>query len=510
MGCQALVCPQDAYCRPVVETSTAVITLQPPEDKADNADLTKPLLRVIPWEDAVAVPEIYKARLSVVRAAHQRALRMENFMQLGEFIKKVIASFEYSDTLSGVVVTESNMNLHHVNELFIVPLTAEHCCSFMELTACAAQDPLWFISHWWGTPFFDTLRMMALHADRRNVDPLACYWMCAFAINQHDLPGLSEPDVLDTPFARAIMSPACVGTVTFLDEHNATPFTRIWCVLEGYVTLEHGSQKEPRQLFDFCTIIPEGECQGCDGALNSRCAGILLDQDDGSNEDGGCDLADPDSAWFPSHVGMLAFRTNVAKAQASSETDRQNLLRLIEGNEDKVNNIIRTLFLPQAAYMAATEIARKEGTEAALLEIMSSGLLAEEEMVRILDQQACVAEAAVYADECVGNTQCLACMLDAKCDPNNRNADNKPALQLAFERRCWNNVRLLLSFRADPVMELTDGRRIMTEELLVEDTIPEDIRAKLEQLLFAHREGGSSTRNGSGSDGSCSISSSAR
>eukprot|EP00913_Durusdinium_trenchii_P003282 g3037.t1 len=37
-------------------------------------------------------------------------------------------------------------------------------CSFTELVMDAAQDPVWFVSHWWGTPWRDSLDMLSFHS----------------------------------------------------------------------------------------------------------------------------------------------------------------------------------------------------------------------------------------------------------------------------------------------------------------------------------------------------------
>ena len=49
-------------------------------------------------------------------------------------------------------------------------------------------------------------------------------------------------DVLQTPFAKAILLPDTVGTLLLVDA-NCTPMTRAWCVLEAWVTTTEATGK---------------------------------------------------------------------------------------------------------------------------------------------------------------------------------------------------------------------------------------------------------------------------
>jgi len=428
---------------------------------------------------------LYKARSCEVPETHKRAMKLKDFLQLGELVEKVVAKYKHTDKCTGQAVRKDTVNLYHINDLIVMPLTGPCACSFMEMVSSGPQDPVWFISHWWGTPFLDTLRMMRLHADRRHVSMCGLYWMCTFANNQHNLAELSEPGILDTPFAKAIMSESCIGTVAFLDEEKASPFSRIWCILEDYVTIHFGAQKKKTQLMDFCTIIPEGECESSCGTTNPRCAGILIDNGDGTSKDNGSDLANSAAAWFPGGVSVKAVRLDVTKAQATKENDRANILRLIRGKEDDVNLAIQTRFAPSAAYMAATDIASREGTNARFIEIVERGLLGgEEEWPRLLGREGAVADCAEYVDSCKGNLACLKFMLEHMCDPNRCSEDGPSPLENAFVASNWEAARLLLKHGADPLKEKPDDEG----HALPEDVFgsrkrrcPEDVKQMLRE-----------------------------
>jgi len=282
------------------------------------------------------------------------------------------------------------------------------------------------------------------------------------------------------------MNPACVGTVAFLDEENATPFTRIWCVLEDYVTIQYGVTKQTRQLFDCCTIIPAGECEGFDGSRNDRCAGILLDQGNGDTADGGCDLEDPAAAWFPGAVSVKAFRLDVRSAHATVESDRTNILRLIGDRADEVNTCMRRMFWSSAAYMAVTDVASEEGTKNMLVELLDTDLLTKDEMLSKLEEEGCVADAASYVLSRKGNTDCLRHLLEFKCDPNNVSSDDRSGLQNAFECGSWDNARLLLDFGADPQHKKPSGGQALEKKHIKhkKEKIPEDIQDALRAAGF--------------------------
>merc|ERR1719456_353991 len=112
---------------------------------------------------------------------------------------------------------------------FVRPLTEPFQCSFVELVAFEAQTPRWFVSHFWGTPFCQTVNLLTFHSAQRGLLPTAPYWICTFANNQHDLSELGT-SLQETPFVKAIMCNQCQGTVTLMD-HAATTLERIWCVL---------------------------------------------------------------------------------------------------------------------------------------------------------------------------------------------------------------------------------------------------------------------------------------
>lgn len=415
-------------------------------------------------------------RKAYVPATHERGMSRASFMAIGDLITEVLGKYVHTDRHGQTLVNMANVNLYHINELFVMPLTTQHLCSFMEISEAGPMPPTWFISHWWGTPFFDTLRMLALHAKNRNVGTEGAYWMCTFANNQHDLQELAAPDVLHTPFAKAIMSKTCVGTVALLDEGKATPFTRIWCILEDFV------------LFDFVTIVPAGECESEDGTFNERCAYVLLDGGHRLQCNGESDLLDPTRAWLPGRVSLQGARVDILRAEASVASDRDNILRLMRGREEEINAIMRKRFLPDALYSAANQIASVSGSSKEPEEVMGCGLVSHEEMVLCINGSGALADCAFYPEDRRGNRRCLEYLLTARCDPNALAADDKHSLENAFHHRNYTNVRLLLEARADPTMKKPCGTQVLERCHLPAELnqIPADILQALQSSGFVH------------------------
>ena len=413
-----------------------------------------------PWAEVVPVPGRYKQRGATIEENHLRAISIKQLDELGELLEQVLSA-------PGVVitnrdnkqpVTRDTINMYHINDFFVKPLTEEAQCSFVELIASGQQIPKYFVSHSWRTSYFDTIRMLKLHAKQREISvDDEYYWICVFANNQHKL-DIGQPSLMDTPFARAIMLDECQGTVSLLDEKLATPFTRIWCIFENFVTLTEGKvKKENGHFFDFATIIPANECEMADDRWNTRCAGLLFDTGQNGKPDETTDHVDEDgnldedAAWFPSSVAEQGFKIDVRNAEASSETDRRNILALIAGREDEVNALMRKQFARSALYQAASK-----GNLVKTKELMESEVFdSEEHAVRVADEEGCVYDCCEYEDDIDegDQTAVIKYLLNKGCSPNNISTEphRRPALKAAFIYEAYSKVKLLLKHGADPL-----------------------------------------------------------
>lgn len=71
---------------------------------------------------------------------------------------------------------------YHICDIIVKPITRRYRCSFVELVAREdRQDPIWFVSHFWGTPFSQTVEMLSWHAEAHELPDDVTYWFCTLA-----------------------------------------------------------------------------------------------------------------------------------------------------------------------------------------------------------------------------------------------------------------------------------------------------------------------------------------
>ena len=93
-----------------------------------------------------------------------------------------------------------------------------------------------FVSHFWGDNWTSTVTALELWAGA-NYDKLTSekealvYWICLFALNQHDVAEEVGENPQQGPF-NAALAQATGGAVMVLDE-EVKPFSRIWCLFEA-------------------------------------------------------------------------------------------------------------------------------------------------------------------------------------------------------------------------------------------------------------------------------------
>ena len=145
-------------------------------------------------------------------------------------------------------------NLYALDTFVVTPMTTPgHCAardqdaqqsipaaskasSFSELVNTWGLFVHCFVSHYWGHDFSSTVKALDLWADA-NFKKMQCrqqqsvvFWICLFALNQHDLAEEVGENPMQGPF-NAALAHASGGAVMVLDE-AANPFRRIWCLFE--------------------------------------------------------------------------------------------------------------------------------------------------------------------------------------------------------------------------------------------------------------------------------------
>ena len=81
--------------------------------------------------------------------------------ELHEFAVSELVELQLRDT-NQQRVTEDVLNMYHLCQFFVKPLTARFQCSFMEIAADSEQSPRFFVSHAWSTVLRDTLLMRSV------------------------------------------------------------------------------------------------------------------------------------------------------------------------------------------------------------------------------------------------------------------------------------------------------------------------------------------------------------
>ena len=113
---------------------------------------------------------------------------------------------------------------------------ADEFSSFSELVNPFGLFVHCFVSHFWGHDFTSTVMALDLWADANynkmtsEKDALV-FWICLFALNQHDVAEEVGENPQQGPF-NAALAQATGGAVMVLDE-KVKPFSRIWCLFEA-------------------------------------------------------------------------------------------------------------------------------------------------------------------------------------------------------------------------------------------------------------------------------------
>ncbi|CAE7296365.1 ANK1 [Symbiodinium natans] len=119
-----------------------------------------------------------------------------------------------------------------VLERALIPGRPVHSVSFAQLMNGTGLRCDFFVSHSWSHPFTKTLVALNSCAKRCTGDTKKiAFWICLFALNQHDLKGeLAGCELARMPFAYGL-SKSKQGVVMVLDA-RVEPFRRIWCLYE--------------------------------------------------------------------------------------------------------------------------------------------------------------------------------------------------------------------------------------------------------------------------------------
>jgi len=142
----------------------------------------------------------------------------------------------------------------------VKPATESQKCSYVELVSSAdasSQRPKWYVEHSWNMPVKDFVKALTKHAEVRELPDSTAYWVCGYAMNQHDISSDMPADPKESAVFKGMKNSE--GMVVVLDE-QATPFTRAWCVWTMAMFVqeeEEGRKKLPLDL----AAVHEGEAR---------------------------------------------------------------------------------------------------------------------------------------------------------------------------------------------------------------------------------------------------------
>ncbi|CAE8626046.1 unnamed protein product, partial [Polarella glacialis] len=409
----------------------------------------------VAWAEVVPIPDKYQRSSQKILRTEHRAIHLGQLEELAELLKEVLSKADLRDSHSSDArITWQCVNLYHINDHVVMPLTRPARCSFVELVASGPQKPVWFVSHWWGTPFRQTVELLGFHASKRHLPKECPYWICTFANNQHDLGELAG-SLSDTPFFVAILEESCQGTVALLDE-NVTTFKRIWCVLENYVSTVETAKRCKPHLYDLAAYLEDGiQCSG--RVKLPAMATLLLDNADGTSTEATSCVG----GTFPFYVAEKAVSLDIKTAEASRPEDQRSILHMIAGTPEAerhqpppgsheqyeaLNRNARRRFAGPAMYWAAYK------DQPQLLK----GLLFEFPEAKDEGNNDGTTAALIAAGK--DHTECLKLLAQA-CADLNKAKDNgfTPLLDATQRLASKQTVELLLEWRADVNRQTAQG-----------------------------------------------------
>lgn len=380
-----------------------------------------------------------------------RGVTLEQLTELQEFMVDTLLKLDLVDAESGKSATWDELTLFQVREHFILPLTQGNRCSFAESVAPGMQPPMWMVSHWWGTPFAFTVRMLQLQARSRHLHGASCvtYWCDAFANNQHDYFESEEVDVMKFPFARAMLSQACVGTVLLVDP-KVTLLLRTWCVFEAYIThqLRCGalSDRTDKKKFFLDILAPVLHRDPVFENQDKVTITMLQDAIGGSwNE---VSDNDDEGVCFPLDIAHIGVGVDVCKSEATGPDKAAILNYLSLGvatkdppveahpKYDELNTFVHMVFASAELYRVASE--RPAGaleTIASLLQMRAdvNSFVRKGNTALFAAAGADPAAPAVAGADAVGQRELVEMLLKARADVNHANAEMMTVLDCASD-----------------------------------------------------------------------------
>eukprot|EP00304_Pavlova_gyrans_P014459 CAMPEP_0206063078 /NCGR_PEP_ID=MMETSP1466-20131121/58047_1 /ASSEMBLY_ACC=CAM_ASM_001126 /TAXON_ID=44452 /ORGANISM="Pavlova gyrans, Strain CCMP608" /LENGTH=880 /DNA_ID=CAMNT_0053438447 /DNA_START=101 /DNA_END=2742 /DNA_ORIENTATION=- len=244
----------------------------------------------------------------------------------------------WTDSRTGLPIHPDEINLYHLEEHLIRRATAAAQCSMVELVAPGPQAAAWFVSHWWGETVADFIACLERFCLDKGIDPesdAAVFWVCAYALNQHDLGAELAAGPEAGPFVRALA--LADGAVSIVDARGVC-FTRVWCSLE----LFHALVYAPPGFEHHAVTQLKKEVEYFRGHRKAREVCLL---EGFAEEDDGYSMFKQDrEAVFPRALLQRAGSFSLARAEASRAEDLANIREQVGDGERALDATVRARF----------------------------------------------------------------------------------------------------------------------------------------------------------------------
>jgi len=127
-------------------------------------------------------PHEYRTRGCTIARTEVRASSMRQLRRVRDYVQRVLLEKEFVDdnqysATNGQRIVMGMVNMYHLCDHFIKPITKPFQCSWVELVATHEQPPQYFASHAWSTCFVETMQLLEWHAQCQELGEDARYWI---------------------------------------------------------------------------------------------------------------------------------------------------------------------------------------------------------------------------------------------------------------------------------------------------------------------------------------------
>jgi len=167
-------------------------------------------------------------RSCTIHAAEDRAIRFDQLAAVLTFALTNCHRWQDLSTNNTQPLTSYGLDHYDMVKWVLQPAASASSCSFVELVADGAQEPEYYLTHYFGQPAQDILECVRQHLRTKRFPDDTTYWVWAYAhrFGHEDI----LPDKLHSSPASRAMNKAS-GILLALGT-TSVPFSRTWCLIE--------------------------------------------------------------------------------------------------------------------------------------------------------------------------------------------------------------------------------------------------------------------------------------